>query len=401
MSDVALYCRQAKLKLPFKSIVEEYKAGKVRLQVMLETSKDEVVREVQPTLKTGRKWKVLEAVDDARENLRLKEVLGHTQVGRQGLGSSKMQWWSKAQGKERRDMVIQEIRSTEDNRRYQKAVQQSQQGQWTSWSESLQRSLTWNDVWHMAPLRLSFIIRSTYDLLPSKANLVKWGKEEDPSCPLCQKRQSMEHVLSSCKVSLADGRYTWRHNRVLQELALTIFANLEPETSNVTAPAKVFYTEGGKRRWIGRKQGPCTNENLLGSATDWELAADLPDWRNYPPILKETGLRPDIVLWSESSAKMFLIELTVPYENRLEEQHQFKMAKYQDLAKELQSKGYSTKVMPVEVGARGFVAASTFKLMGQLGIKGRKRGTAIKRISEIAEKSSHWIWLKRNEKLGC
>ena len=77
LSDVALYCRRVKLNLPFKSTVDEYKAGKVRLQVMLETSKDEVVREVQPTLKTGRKWKVLEAVDDAKENLRLKEVTGH------------------------------------------------------------------------------------------------------------------------------------------------------------------------------------------------------------------------------------------------------------------------------------------------------------------------------------
>ena len=97
---------------------------------------------------------------------------------------------------------------------------------------------------------------------------------------------------------------------------------------------------------------------------------------------------------------MFLIELTVPYESRVGVQHQFKMAKYEDLAKELQSKGYTTKVMPVEVGARGFVSASIFKLMGQLGIKERKRSSVIKRISEVAEKSSHWIWLKRSEKMG-
>ena len=203
----------------------------------------------------------------------------------------------------------------------------------------------------MAPLRLSFIIRSTYDLLPSKANLVKWGKEEDPSCPLCQKRQSMEHVLSSCKVALADGRYTWRHNRVLEEVALSIFSNLEPEAASETAPAKVFCSEGGKKKWIGRKQGALKSENVLGSATDWEIAADLPDWRNYPHTVKETGRRPDIVLWSESSAKMFLIELTVPYESRVEVQHQFKLAKYEDLAKELQSEGHTTKVMPTEVGA--------------------------------------------------
>ena len=45
----------------------------------------------------------------------------------------------------------------------------------------------------MAPLRISFLIRSVYDLLPS------------------QGRQTAEHVLSSCKIILSHGRYTWRH----------------------------------------------------------------------------------------------------------------------------------------------------------------------------------------------
>ena len=399
LSDVALYCRQAKLRLPLKSLVEEYKAGKVRLQVMLENSQDDVVRPVQPTLKTGRKWKVLDAVTDVKDNLRLKEVIGHTQIGRQGLGSEKMSWWSKAQGKELRDMIIQEVRSGEDKKRYQKAVQQSQQGQWTNWDEAVQRSLNWNDVWHMAPLRLSFIIRATYDLLPSKANLVKWGKEEDDCCPLCQKRQTMEHVLSSCQVSLADGRYTWRHNRVLEELVLAISNNLKADTDSGGAPVPIFFTAGKKTKWVGRKlsSGPVRSEDLLGSAKDWELAADLPQWRNYPPMVQRTGLKPDIVLWSETDAKIFLIELTVPYESRIETQHQFKLAKYEDLSKQLQGEGYSSKIMPVEVGARGFVAASTFKLLGQLGIKGQKRKAAVKRISEVAEKSSSWLWTKRNE----
>ncbi|GFO00527.1 reverse transcriptase [Plakobranchus ocellatus] len=57
----------------------------------------------------------------------------------------------------------------------------------------------------MAPLRISFLIRSVYDLLPSNANLVRWGKKDDPKCPLCQGRQTTEHVLTSCKVALSQG----------------------------------------------------------------------------------------------------------------------------------------------------------------------------------------------------
>ncbi|GFN80234.1 polyprotein [Plakobranchus ocellatus] len=109
-------------------------------------------------------------------------------------------------------MIIDEIRNKEDFTCVQKAVQQPQQGQCTNWHTAIQ---TWNDIWHMAPLRISFLIRSVYDLLPSNANLVRWGKKDDPTCPLCQGRQTTEHVLSSCKVALSQGRYTCRHNRVL------------------------------------------------------------------------------------------------------------------------------------------------------------------------------------------
>ena len=401
LSDVALYCRQARLKLPFKSLVEEYKAGKARLQIMLETSEDEIVRSIQPTLRTGRKWKVAQAVEDAKDSLRMKEVIGHTQQGRQGLGSQKMCRWSSLQGKESRDMVIQEVRNSEDEKRYQKAVQQSQQGQWTNWEEALQRSVSWNDVWHMAPLRLSFIIRAAYDLLPSGTNLVKWGKKDDPSCPLCQKRQSLEHVLSSCKVALSDGRYTWRHNRVLEELVLAIFNRLASakEDTQPPPPPTVFYTEGRKKQWLGQCRDDFTarSGNLLGSAKDWQLAADLPQWRDFPAVVKETGLRPDIVLWSESSRRIVLIELTVPYESRIDQQHVFKTAKYDDLVKELQRKGYHTTLSAVEVSSRGFVAASTFKLLGRLGIIGKKRVFSVKRLSDSAERSSVFIWSKRNE----
>ena len=65
-------------------------------------------------------------------------------------------WWSQTNGKDHRDMVIQEVRNEEDNKRLIKGVQQSQEGQWTSWEEALQRSITWNDIWQMAPLKLSF-----------------------------------------------------------------------------------------------------------------------------------------------------------------------------------------------------------------------------------------------------
>ncbi|GFO20743.1 reverse transcriptase [Plakobranchus ocellatus] len=122
-----MYCRKAKLKLPMKSILKEYKSGKARLLTMLEEPDDPVVKTVQPSLKTGRKWKVTEAVDEAKECLKMKEVIGQTQTDRRGLGSTTAKWWSKTEGKEKRDMIIDEIRNKEDSTRVKKAVQQSRQ----------------------------------------------------------------------------------------------------------------------------------------------------------------------------------------------------------------------------------------------------------------------------------
>ena len=74
---------------------------------MLDYSKDKVITFLNPTLKTGRKWKVKDTIISAKENLAFKEVIGLTQTGRQGLGVNEKKWWSQANGKDRRDMVIQ------------------------------------------------------------------------------------------------------------------------------------------------------------------------------------------------------------------------------------------------------------------------------------------------------
>ncbi|GFS13708.1 reverse transcriptase [Elysia marginata] len=102
LSDVAMYCGKAKLKLPMKSILEDIKCGKARLVTMLEYSDDPVVKLVQPSIKTDREWNVTEAIDEAKECLRMKEVIGQTQTDRKGLGSSLVKWWPKTEGKKER-----------------------------------------------------------------------------------------------------------------------------------------------------------------------------------------------------------------------------------------------------------------------------------------------------------
>ena len=146
LTDMTMYCRKAKLKPPLKSVVEQYKCGKARLFFMSEDSEETAVKTIQLTTKMGRAWKVLEAIHKAKECLRIKEVVVQTQTDRKAMVSSVTKRWSKAEGIDKRDMVINQIRLNECCRRFQKAAQQSQQGQWTNWDNTLQKSLTWNDI---------------------------------------------------------------------------------------------------------------------------------------------------------------------------------------------------------------------------------------------------------------
>ena len=106
---MAMYCQKAKLKLTLRSIADEYKCGIARLLSMLEDSEDPVVKTLQPTIRTGRKWKVPEATDQAKEFLKMNKVIGQTQIDRKGLRRSVTKSWSYADGKEKRNMLVIEI----------------------------------------------------------------------------------------------------------------------------------------------------------------------------------------------------------------------------------------------------------------------------------------------------
>ena len=70
---------------------------------------------------------------------------------------------------------------------------------------------------------------------------------------------------------------------------------------------------------------------MLATARDWELRVDLGRQLQFPEIVARTTLRPDIVLTSLTTKQVVLLELTVPWEDRIEEAHERKRAKYSDL----------------------------------------------------------------------
>ena len=120
-----------------------------------------------------------------------------------------------------------------------------------------------------------------------------------------------------------------RHNSVLDELVRIIRNLMMPESNK---SAQKFVTEWGKI-YVGYHWA-IPGQNLLGLGDNWKVSVDLPGWRNdYLKIISNKGLWPDIVLFSKKNSKVILLELTIPFESRLEQSHDYKTSKYEYLKK--------------------------------------------------------------------
>ena len=398
LSSVALYSRSTSLRLPLRSIVEEYKLSKIRTQWMLNNSADSRIREVKPLLRSGRKFRAQNEIDESVAELTFEEVRGPTQTDRHAVGWNHLPKWSQASSSTKAAMINQERRRKVEQDRVTRAVQQSQQGKWTTWEDVMQRSLTWSDMWKMSPLRLAFAIRSVYDQLPSRDNLQKWGLVEDTKCGLCGGTETLHHVLSNCTYALANGRYTWRHNQVLREVCEAAKAAVSKANSRTIAnQRKIYFLREGFAH-LCKKRCQTPRRDILAEANDWTVAADLEGMRHYPQVLIESGKRPDLVLVSSSTDAIILVELTVPWEDRLQYSNALKADKYADLSMDLEAKGYRTDLFPIEVGARGVVGRSTYAFLAKIGLSSRERKKAMTRMSEAAEAASFWIWHMRSQK---
>ena len=85
LTNVALKSPSTKVKLTTLSLVEEYKLGKARLFQMLRGSRDPLVKNAQPSVTTGRKWKTKIDIENSESALRIKEIIGTAANGKAGL----------------------------------------------------------------------------------------------------------------------------------------------------------------------------------------------------------------------------------------------------------------------------------------------------------------------------
>ena len=128
LSVECLYSKTGKLQLPFTKLTEEVKAAKARLLTTLEESEDPCVRGAGVNVDGGRKADTPGSVKVAKSKLRMQEVSGIPNQGREGLGLTPKKYYSKSNKKDQRAMIVDTVRESEEDRRRVRIANLAKQG---------------------------------------------------------------------------------------------------------------------------------------------------------------------------------------------------------------------------------------------------------------------------------
>ena len=190
------------------------------------------------------------------------------------------------------------------------------QGDWVNFDAVVKADLSWNSLIYSIPQELfKFCLNSTHNVLPTSDNLRRWGKTVvDLKCCLCgYSKPTLKHVLNGCTMALKQGRYTWRHDSILLLLVEELQSCLKFTNSCAVQNIKIedtfikFVREG---KQPSKSKQPY-RKGLLFKANDWVLAYDSPqDTKVLPHHIVQTSLRPDIMIFSENTKQIFILELS-------------------------------------------------------------------------------------------
>ena len=203
----------------------------------------------------------------------------------------------------------------------------------------------------------NFIVKYINNTLPTKKNLCKWSLSPTSACSFCFQSETLQHVVSSCKSYLQDGRYTWRHNSVLLHLAKT-----------------------------------------LSSVVNSTLYADLPFFPS-PSLITGDSLRPDLVLVSNSSC-VYLLEVTVGFESNIQINSDRKATKYLPLIADLQNSYSTVKLINLSMSALGILGTpseSFPSMLRDLNFDDTTKHKILSKTINIAVRCTYYIFCRRNK----
>lgn len=163
--------------------------------------------------------------------------------------------------------------------------------------------------------------------------------------------------LTSCTMALGEGRYRSGHETIAKAIST------ELERAKPSKKTIAFVRAGEQVTPAARR----TSASILTSAKDWQLLVDLERQLKFPSHIATTTLRPDIVLVSELTKQLVLLELTV---------HVHGSGQWLP----------SGWIESEEVGCRGFTADSLARALRYLGKYNRSS-----RDSCGSREKIHWV----------
>ena len=200
--------------------------------MLLKESTDKQISESASHLKCGF-WDVAEAVVDAESRLEFQKVIGYHQTSRAGTGSYKSLSIPRRNSHEYRRLVSDLVGEVDENAYHAKSVQLHLQGYWTKWFDFSKNDLSWKTLLAIPSSLISFCLGATFDTLPSPSNLKRWRLITQSSCFLCSKSIcTSAHILGACKIALHQGRFSFRHDKVLCELVVILKKFISSYKSN-------------------------------------------------------------------------------------------------------------------------------------------------------------------------
>ena len=210
----------------------------------------------------------------------------------------------------------------------------------------------------------------------------------------------MRHILGACPSALHQGRFTWRHDNVLNILVSAIHDFLRQcrTTPSENGTLISFVPAGDSHKSKVAPRQRLTSQNILAVTSDWVLLHDSASTPLFfPSAILVTTLRPDIVLYSTSRKKVIWVELTVCLEDRFSASNVKKERRYAGLAQRCEAAGWEVHPYSIEMGVRGFVPRSLRICLRELGFAHSSVQKICRTCSRVAVRSSYILWVKR----GC
>ena len=76
----------------------------------------------------------------------------------------------------------------------------------------------------------------------------------------------------------------------------------------------------------------------------------------------------------------------------MEVAHERKMAKYDPLRMDIERKGWKCRVLPIEMGCRGYASRALIAYLRGIVLGASELKKTTKELEAVAESASSWIW---------